>query len=124
MNYKTLNIALVLFVLSTTIIFSSAIDAFAADPNGRGSSGVGSIEACLNQGQPPNFWPCDTEDEWSGGNITNEAGYREGSSIPVRVDITGLENNTEGADAKFQELVISWDITKTQANIVKHTFDY
>ena len=94
MKYKTLNIALVLFVLSTTVIFSSAIDAFAADPDGRGSSGVGSIEACLNAGQPPNFWPCDTADEWSGGNITNEAGYREGSSIPVRVDITGLENNT------------------------------
>jgi hypothetical protein len=121
MKYNSLNIALVLFVLSTTIILGSTIDAFAADPDGRGDSGVGDIEACLNAGQPPNFWPCDTDDEWKGGNITNEAGYREGSSIPVRVDITGLENSTE---AEFQELVISWDITKTQGNIVKHTFDY
>jgi hypothetical protein len=121
MKYNSLNIALVLFVLSTTIILSSTINAYAADADGRGDSGVGSIEACLNAGQPPNFWPCDTADEWSGGNITNEAGYREGSSIPVRVDITSLENSTE---AKFQELVVSWDITKTQGNIVKHTFDY
>ncbi|NIM25292.1 MAG: hypothetical protein GTN35_00905, partial [Nitrososphaeria archaeon] len=121
MKYNITNLTLVLFVLTTTIIFSSSIEAFAADADGRGSTGVGSIEACLNQGQPPNFWPCDTADEWSGGNITNEAGYREGSSIPIRVDITGLENST---DAKFQELVVSWDITKTQGNIVKHTFDY
>jgi hypothetical protein len=121
MKYKINNLALVLFVLSTTLILGSTTNAYAADPDGRGDSGVGSIEACLNQGQPPNFWPCDTADEWSGGNITNEAGYREGSSIPVRVDITGLDNSTE---AKFQELIVAWDITKTQANTVKHTFDY
>ncbi|MGD8918856.1 MAG: Ig-like domain-containing protein, partial [Nitrosopumilaceae archaeon] len=119
MKYNIQKIALVLFVLSTSIIFSSTIDAYAIDSDGRGSTGVGAIEACLNQGQPPNYWPCDTADEWSGGNITFEAGYREGSSIPIRVDVTGLE-----VEAPWQKLVISWDITKTQGNTIKHTFDY
>ena len=118
MKYNRINFALVLFVLSTTLMLGSTIEAFAVDSEGRGEGGVGSIEACLNLGQPPNFAPCDTADEWKGGNITNDAGYKEGSSIPVRVDITGLES------APWQKLVIGWDITKTQGNTVKHTFDY
>jgi hypothetical protein len=122
MKYNTLNIALVLFVLSTTIILGSTTNAYAVDSDGRGDSGVGHIEACLNAGQPPNFWPCDTDEEWKGGNITNDAGYREGSSIPVRIDITGLENDTAGVT--YHGLAIEWDITKTQNNTVKHTFDY
>jgi hypothetical protein len=117
MKYKINNLALVLFVLSTTLIIGSVADAHATV---RGTTGTGSIEACLNLGQPPNFSPCDTSDEWSGGNITNSAGYQEGASIPVRVDITGLDNST----GVHNELVIGWDITKTQANTVKHTFDY
>ena len=113
------NFVVVLFVLSTTLILGSTIDAYAVDPDGRGDSGVGEIEACLNLGQPPNFFPCDTSVEWDGGNITNEAGYIEGSSIPMRVDITGLETT-----APWHQLEIEWDITKTQNNAVKHTFDY
>jgi len=115
-NTKT---ALVLFVLFSTLMIGSTIDAYAVDANGRGSTGTGSVEACLNLGQPPNFSPCDTDAEWNGGNITNDASYKEGSSIPIRVDITGLETA-----APWQKLVIGWDITKTQANTKKHTFDY
>jgi len=118
MKYNRINYALVLFVLSTALVLGSTIDAFAVDPDGRGSSGSGDIEACLNLGQPPNAFPCDTDPEWDGGNISRDAGYREGSSIPMRIDITGLE------DAPWQQLEIVWDITKTQANNVQHTFDY
>jgi hypothetical protein len=121
MKYKINNLVLVLFVLSTIVILGSTIDAFAADEDGRGDDGVGDIEACLNRPNLPNLAPCDMEDEWSGGNITFEASFREGASIPVRVDITGLE---ESEDVDFHTLVFDWDITKTQGNIIKHTFDY
>jgi len=119
MDFINTKFALALLVLVSIVMFSSTIDAYAVDNTGRGSTGVGSVEACLNLGLPPNFSPCDTGVEWSGGNITNEASYKEGSSIPVRVDITGIETA-----APWQKLVVGWDITKTQAGTVKHTFDY
>jgi len=109
MKYNNKNFALVLFVLFTTMILGSAIDAYAAED--------GDIEACLNRAMLPNFPPCDNAEEWRGGNITNEASYKEGGSIPVRVDITGLETEEN-------VLKIGWDITKTQGNVTKHTFDY
>jgi len=121
MKYNNKNFALVLFVLSTILILGSAIDAYAADPDGRGDSGDGDIEACLNRPGLPNFPPCDVDVEWDGGNITFEATYKEGQSIPVRIDITGLEVNP---DVQFQNVTIGWDITKTQGGIIKHTFDY
>jgi len=121
MKYNRKNFALVLFVLSTTLVLGSSVNAYAADEDGRGEDGTGDIEACLNRPNLPDFPPCDNADEWKGGNITNEASYREGGSIPVRVDITGLEDSP---DAEFHELVIGWDITKTQGNIIKHAFDY
>jgi len=109
--------ALVLFVLSTILFLGSTVDAYA---DVRGGSGTGSIEACLNAGQPPNFFPCDTDVEWKGGNITNDAGYKEGSSIPMRVDITGLDNSTD----VYNVLVIEYQITKIQSGDVQHAFDY
>jgi len=121
MKINNKKLALVLFVLSTTLILGSAIDAFAADPDGRGDSGDGDIEACLNRPVLPNFPPCDVDVEWDGGNITNEASYKEGQSIPVRIAITALEVNP---DVQFQNVTIGWDITKTQGGIIKHTFDY
>ena len=78
MKYMDKKLTLVLFVLATTFVLSSAIDAYAADGDGRGESGNGDIEACLNRPNLPNFPPCDIADEWKGGNITNEASYREG----------------------------------------------
>ena len=110
MKYNNKNFALVLFVLSTTLLLGSAIDAFAAED--------GDIEACLNRKMIPNFPPCDNADEWKGGNITNEASYKEGGSIPVRVDIT------DNKPLNSNVLKIGWDITKTQGGVIKHTFDY
>jgi len=121
MKYNNKKLALVLFVLSTTLILGSAIDAYAADPDGRGETGDGDIEACLNRPGLPNFPPCDNTDEWNGGNITFDATYKEGGSIPVRIDITDLEVNE---NVSYQKLIIGWHITKTQGGIIKHTFDY
>ena len=118
MKYKINNLALVLFVLSTMVILGSTIDAFAVDPDGRGEDGSGILEACLNAMDPPNFFPCDTADEWSGGNISTGGGYKEGSSIPMRVDITGLE------DAPYQQVIFEYQITKIQGGDVQHAFDY
>jgi hypothetical protein len=107
MNYKSKNFALVLFVLSTTIILGSTVDAYAAPS--------GDIRVCLNE-----IDTCDSDIEWAGkGNLSNDDGaaYNEGDSVPIAIDITGI---TAGQQ---QRLVVDWDIQKND-NVVQHTFDY
>jgi len=110
------NLAFVLFVVSATLILGSTTNAYATDTGDRGTTGSGDLEACLNDKASP---PCDTAAEWDAQNISAESLYTEGESIPVRVDITGLDTN-----AGFQELIVEWDITKKQGGVIKHTFDY
>jgi hypothetical protein len=112
MKYNRINFALVLFVLSTIIILSSATDAFAAAPTQVDQ------EACLNNFTPDTN-PCDTNDEWKGSNIQGNAEYVEGSSIPMRIDIRNLDT-----DLFNHTLVIGWDTTKEQAGVINHIFDY
>jgi len=101
--------ALVLFVLSTTIILGSAVDAYAAPS--------GDIRVCLNNINGD----CVDDGTWDGkGNLAKADGaaYEEGESIPIIIDITGVTPNTP------QKLIIDWDITKPQGGITKHTFDF
>jgi len=74
-------LALVLFVLSTTLVIGFTTDAFAAAPT------QVDMEACLNDFDPDTN-PCDTAMEWKGSNIAQDATYPEGSSIPIRIEIT------------------------------------
>ena len=111
-NNKKLSI--LLFVLSTTMILGSSIDAYAAPS--------GDFEACLNA---VGTVPCDTDgsggsaDEWNDGQITNEITYTEDQSIPARVDMTGLT----GDGTTVHELEVYWHTTKA-SNDVSHTFDF
>jgi len=95
------NLALVLFVLSTTLILGSTTNAYAApnDPSG-------DFEACLNiEGTVP----CDVANEWGDGQISAKISYTEGESIPVMVNMTGLT----GDGTTVHELVVFWDTTKS-----------
>ena len=112
MNYKINNLALVLFVLSTSIVLASTTNAFAAAPV------QVEMEACLNDFNPPTN-PCDTADEWKGSNIAQDATYPEGSSIPIRIAITGLDTTIVE-----HTLVIGYDMTKLQGGTINHVFDY
>jgi len=102
------NLAFVLFVISTTLILGSAIDAFADQTKG-------SFEACLNlEGDGI----CNTAAEWGAQNINTKVIYTEGESIPVRVDLTDIDD-----DESNQVLTVDWDVT-IQDNDLSHTFDY
>jgi len=62
--------ALVFFVLLTTLVLGSTIDAYATDSDGvRGTEGKGDLEGCLNGNAGQVI--CNTAAEWSGQNITN-----------------------------------------------------
>ena len=110
---------MILFVISTTLVLGSTINVYADHSDGvRGTTGDGDLEGCLNG--PNGDQICNTIAEWSGQNISHDALYFEGNSIPVRVDITDLDNT----DGLVQKLIIDWDITKSQGGVAKHTFDY
>ena len=111
MTKHKINLVLVLFVLSTTLILGSTIDAYAAPP------ASGDLEGCLNGNTGQGI--CDTAAEWGKSNISNDSLYTEGESIPIRVDMTGL--NTD--DTITQKLVVEWDLTRN-SNGLKHTYDY
>ncbi|HUT06598.1 MAG TPA: hypothetical protein VMW74_07935, partial [Nitrosopumilaceae archaeon] len=111
-----MNFAFVLFVLFTTLIIGSTIDAFADHSGTQGTLGKGDFEACLND---VGTFPCDTTGEWGRQNLTNEVNYTLNDSVPIRVDITDLDPN-----AGYHELIVEWDLAKTQGQVVKHTFDY
>ena len=102
MKYNTKSFALVLFVLSTVLVLGSTVNAFAAP------SLQVEQEACLNNFTPDTN-PCDTAVEWKGSNIQSDAEYVEGFSIPMRIEITGLDT-----DLDEHTLVIGWDLTKEQ----------
>jgi len=113
------NLALVLFVLTTTLILGSAIDAYAGGST-PAENGSGELEGCLND-KTGFSAPCDTADEWAKSNIAPHTSYTLGDSIPVRVDIT---LDTDELGAGFTHLLqVSWDITK-QDNDLNHTFDF
>ncbi|MDH3618462.1 MAG: hypothetical protein OEM89_07030, partial [Nitrosopumilus sp.] len=119
MKNNNKKLAMILFVISTTLILGSNIDAYAHHSDGvRGTTGDGDLEGCLNGAAGDQI--CNTAAEWNGQNISNEALYFEGNSIPIRVDITDLDTT----DGLVQKLIIDWDITKSQGGIKKHTFDY
>jgi hypothetical protein len=67
----------------------------------------------------PDTNPCDTPVEWKGSNIQSDAEYVEGFSIPMRIDITGLDTTIDE-----HTLVIGWDLTKQQNGVIYHVFDY
>jgi hypothetical protein len=112
MKYNSKYFALVLFVLSTTLVLGFTANAFAAAPT------QVEQEACLNAFTPDTN-PCDTADEWKGSNIHINAEYVESFSIPMRIDISGLDTTLE-----THELVIGWDLTKQQNGVIHHVFDY
>ncbi|MDH3618774.1 MAG: hypothetical protein OEM89_08625, partial [Nitrosopumilus sp.] len=111
-----INLAFALFIISTTMVIGSTIDAFATHEGTQGTTGGGDLEACLNN---LGSSPCDTADEWASQNISSKVSYTLNESIPVRVDITNLET-----DADYHELIVEWDLTKKQGSNVNHTFDY
>jgi len=112
MKYNSKYFALVLFVLSTVLVLGSTVNAYAAAPTQVDQ------EACLNNFTPDTN-PCDTAVEWKGSNIQSDAEYVEGYSIPMRIDITGLDE-----DVDEHTLVIGWDLTKEQGGVINHVFDY
>ena len=112
MKYNNNKLTLVLFVLFTTLVLGYTTNAFAAAPT------QVDLEACLNN-ITPDTNPCDTAIEWKGGNIQSDAEYVEGFSIPMRIDITGLDTGI-----LEHELVIGWDLTKKQGGVINHVFDY
>jgi hypothetical protein len=116
MKYKIKNLALVLFVLSTVVILGSTDDAFADHVVPDGTSGDGSIQGCLNDVDGS----CDTEPEWKSQNIASDAFYFEGQPVPIRFDITNLDNAT----ATNHEIIFSYDITEKTSGTIKHPFDY
>ncbi|HUT06536.1 MAG TPA: hypothetical protein VMW74_07615, partial [Nitrosopumilaceae archaeon] len=119
MKNNNKKLAMILFVLSTTLVLGSSIDVYANDSTGvRGTTGDGDLEGCLNGSAGDQI--CNTTAEWSGQNISHDAMYFEDNSIPIRVNITDLDT-TPGL---VQKLIIDWDITKSQGGIAKHTFDY
>ena len=112
MKYYSKKLALVLFVLSTTMMLGSTTNAFAAAPTSV------EMEACLNDFNPDTN-PCDTPIEWKGGNIQSDATYQEGFSIPMRIDITDLDTTLAE-----HTILLGWDLTKTQSGVIHHVFDY
>jgi len=119
MKYNSKYFALILFVLSATLILGSTTNAYAVhDGLSKGVDGSGALEGCLND-KAGFTAPCDTADEWKKGNIMGDASYSLGDSIPVRIDITDLDTNP----LLYQELIIELDITKA-TGVVSHTFDY
>ena len=112
MKYYSKKLALVLFVLSTTMILGSTTNAFAAAPT------QVEMEACLNDFNPDTN-PCDTPIEWKGSNIAKDATYEEGSAIPIRIEITDLDTTLNN-----HTLVVGWDLTKEQGGVINHVFDY
>jgi hypothetical protein len=112
MKINNKQLALVLFVLSTTLILGSATNVFAAAPTSV------EIESCLNDFDPDTN-PCDTIDEWKSGNISTDATYFEGNAIPMRIEITDLDTTIEE-----HTIILGWDLTKEQGGIVNHVFDY
>ena len=114
MKYKINNLALVLFVLSTVMILGSTTNAFAVEPTG--TTGDGTMQGCLND----LVGTCDTILEWKSQNIANGAFYFEGQPIPIRFDITNLDNATN----TIHEIIFEYDITEKTAGTIKHPFDY
>jgi hypothetical protein len=114
MKYNSKNFALILFVLSTTLILGSTNYAFADHAVPDGVDGDGTVEGCLNDVDGS----CDTVIEWKSQNISQDALYFEGDSIPIRFDITNLDA------ANYHELIFEYDITKMTGGTVKHPFDY
>ena len=103
MKIQNKSLALVLFVLSTTLILGTTTDAFAVDPDGRGSTGAGAIEACLNVAVPPtNYSPCDTSSEWSGGNI-QLAPYKQGNDTRLLVSEGPSEAHSSEQELPMRE---------------------
>src|SRR6476620_4478396 len=75
------------------------------------------LEQCANGGRaiPQVQDPCNTANEWVTGIVNNsKAHYREGDSVPYRLNITGL---TPGVPTY---VTFGWDTTKGG----KHAIDY
>ena len=75
------------------------------------------LEQCGNGGRsvPQVQDPCNVNNDWVTGNVNNaKAHYREGDSVPYRLDITGL------APGVPTYVTFGWDTTKGG----KHAIDY
>jgi hypothetical protein len=116
MKNKNKNMVFSLFVLSTVMILGSTADAF-ADHVLDGTTGDGTLEGCLNVVDDSS---CNSTDEWKSQNISRDAFYFEGEPIPIRFDITNLDNAT----ASIHEIIFEYDITEKTGGTIKHPFDY
>ena len=110
MKLKNNPITILVLLLSTVVIFSSASYAFAA----AGTTGDATLQGCLNDIDGS----CDTLAEWKSQNISIDALFFEEQSIPMRFDVTNLDA------ADYHTIVFEYDTAITSGGTTKHPFDF